>query len=405
MKAAHGAFLAVACALAPPILLAFGAPPGAALVGCPVVWGLGRAAGAGRALALVLSCAVSLALYTVLLRATGWDEAIYYRPHERFATWGARLGHRAYQPGVRVALREPYGDLQILTPEPIAEPREVVFRTDSEGFRNDADYDGEPWILVGDSFVVGVGNSQEEILQARLAARGVRAYNLGHPGGPLDYEGYWRSFRSRHGGSGRLLLFLYEGNDFPETVGAREQPDWWQAIDHTARGIAAPFTRLATYRVTRSLLARIAAGRALSDGRQVRLLTLAGAPMAFLEREVAHARAPELEDMALTDASFVRLAPELAAVFFVPTKYRVYQPWVAPEETLPDASWRHLDSLCREQRVPCFDLTPALVERSRALLPSGLLTWWRDDTHWNGEGIDAAAQRVADAIAALGDRS
>jgi lysophospholipase L1-like esterase len=119
-------------------------------------------------------------------------------------------------------------------------------------------------------------------------------------------------------------------------------------------------------------------------------------------KEVTHARAVQLEDMALTDASFARLAPDLAAAFFIPTKYRVYQPWVSPGEALPHASWEHLERLCAEHGVPCFDLTPALQRRSEDLLASGRFTWWRDDTHWNGAGIDAAAARVAEALAHLG---
>ena len=124
---------------------------------------------AGSALALVASTAAALALYAGVLRASGLDQAIYYRFHERFATWDPRHGHRAYLPGVSWQALEPHGDLQVLTREEIAEPRRVLFHSDSEGFRNDADYAGEPWVLIGDSFVVGVGCSQPDILSARLA--------------------------------------------------------------------------------------------------------------------------------------------------------------------------------------------------------------------------------------------
>jgi hypothetical protein len=392
----------LACALTPPVLLGFGSPPGIALAASLGVLAIALRSGSGNALTLVGSCAVALAMYGAALRVAGLDEAIYYRFHERFATWDARHGHRAYRPGVSFRGREPYGDLQIFARETIAEPRDVEFRTDADGFRNDADYAGQPWVLVGDSFVVGVANSQQDILQARLAQRGVRAYNLGHPGGPLDYESFWRSFQRRHRAAARPLLFLFEGNDFPETVGAHEPPRWWAALDHQVRGATARFTRLATYRVTRSLVSRFAARDDIRDGRQVLVLPLAGARQAFFTREVVHARAPELQDMALTDAAFARLAPDLAAVFFIPTKYRVYQPWVAPGERLPDASWRHLERLCDEYAVRCFDLTPALVRRSEALLAAGRFTWWRDDTHWNGEGIDAAAARVAEVLGTLG---
>jgi hypothetical protein len=394
--------LIVACALAPVILIAFGTPPGYALIAIAAMLAVARASGVGSALALVVSSGVALALYAGVLRASGLGEAIYYRFHERFATWDPRLEHRAYLPGISWHGVEPHGDLQVLTREEIAEPRRVLFHSDSEGFRNDADYAGEPWLLVGDSFVVGVGSTQTDILSARLAARGIHAYNLAHPGGPLDYESFWRSFVSRHGRTAKPVLFLFEGNDFPETVGARERSGWWVALQHGVRDVAAPLTRLSTYRVTRSLLSRVANRREL-DGDQVVVLPLAGTRLAFAVRELRHVRAPELEDMTLSDAAFARLAPDLSAVFFIPSKYRVYQRWIAPEEQLPNASWQHLAQLCKEYRVPCTDLTPALVRRSEALLAEGRFTWWRDDIHWNSEGIDAAAERVAEVLRQLGD--
>jgi hypothetical protein len=124
--------------------------------------------------------------------------------------------------------------------------------------------------------------------------------------------------------------------------------------------------------------------------------------MAFLVRYMEHARATHLEDMTLTDAAFARMAPDLAAIFFIPDKYRVYQPWVAPDEQLANASWEHLAHLCEEYRLRCVDLTPALVRRSDEILPEGRFTWWRDDHHWNGEGIDVAAEQVAEVVRELG---
>jgi hypothetical protein len=169
------------------------------------------------------------------------------------------------------------------------------------------------------------------------------------------------------------------------------------AFDHGVRGAIAPLTRLATYRVTRSLVSRIAS-RGEIEGAQVQVMPIAGSQLAFWTRELRHARAAALEDMGLTDAAFARLAPDLAAVFFIPVSFRVYQRWLAPVEVLPNASWQHLAELCDEYRVTCTDLTPALTRRSEALLAEGRFTWWRDDTHWNGAGIDAAAERVAEVL-------
>ena len=381
------------------IAIAFGSKPGYALVAIPLVLAVARYSGAGNAVALVGGAGAALVLYAGVLRASGFDERIYYRFHERFATWRPRLGHRAYPPGITYRARE-YGDLQNLTPDPITEPRDVAFRTDSDGFRNDHDYTDEPWVLVGDSFVLGVGTTQEEILQMDLARRGIRAYNLGHPGDLLDYEVYWRSFTARHGRTARLVLFMFEGNDFPGEGRARLRAPWRVALDERTRDLTAPLTRLATYRVTRALTASFAA-RSERNGADVQVQVVAGAPMAFYVPYIRHAHATALEGMAPMDAAFARLAPDLAAAFFIPTNYRVYQPLLFPDDRLADASWQHLARLCDEFHVSCTDLTPALTRRSAELLASDRLTWWRDDTHWNGAGMDAAAEVVAGVLREL----
>jgi len=154
--------------------------------------------------------------------------------------------------------------------------------------------------------------------------------------------------------------------------------------------------------VTRALTANLAARVEHNGHEEAQVFSLAGARVAFYTPYMRQARAIAIEGMAPTDAAFARLAPDLAAVFFIPTKFRVYQPWLVPEERLPNASWQHLARLCEEYSVSCTDLTPALIRRSEALLASGRFTWWRDDTHWNDAGIEAAAEVVADVLHALG---
>ncbi len=400
MQTPRWAVWGAAGAVTPALLSGFGMSPGLALLGGIGVAALGLRRGSATALLLVASLAISLVLYALVLNATGLDEAIYYRPHERYATWDSRWSHRAYQPRVSVRMDVPHGDLQGLTRAEIAEPRPMRFATDGDGFRNDADYAGEPWVLLGDSFVAGNGTSQEHLLPARLAARGVRAVNRGFPGGITDYEQFWRSFRSRHDGA-RALLFLFEGNDFPENADRREVAPWRAAMKRRVRDATAGFRRLPTSRVTRSLAARVAHLGAIRGGDLVAVHRVADRPLAFYLEYVKKTRREQLPEMTGFDAAFARLAPDLDAVFFIPTKYRVYQRWVAPEEDLPHASWRHLAASCREQGVPCVDLTAALRTRSESLLREGRFTWWRDDTHWNGAGIDAAAERVAETLAAL----
>jgi hypothetical protein len=92
------------------------------------------------------------------------------------------------------------------------------------------------------------------------------------------------------------------------------------------------------------------------------------------------------------------MAPNLEHVFFVPTKYRVYYEHLGQDGSIPNAQWEALQRLCAASDLRCTDLTPALVERTNALLAAGELTFWRDDTHWNGQGTAAAADVVAQVL-------
>jgi hypothetical protein len=107
-------------------------------------------------------------------------------------------------------------------------------------------------------------------------------------------------------------------------------------------------------------------------------------------------RATALEEMAPVDAAFERLAPDLAAVFFIPTKYRVITSrGCFPRSACPTRAGSTWPACATNSTCPAPISRPALIRRSEALLAAGRFTWWRDDTHWNGAGIDAAAEVVA----------
>ena len=65
-------------------------------------------------------------------------------------------------------------------------------------------------------------------------------------------------------------------------------------------------------------------------------------------------------------------------------------PWPA----LPNAQWEYVQATAGRLGVRCENLTGPLQEESRRLLPSGKLTFWKDDSHWNRYGIAVAAREV-----------
>lgn len=101
-----------------------------------------------------------------------------FRPWELLAS-PAGYG---FAPGQRVEMRE-IGDLGYVTwVEALQAPRDTVFTTDAWGYRNRVDREAADVVVLGDSFTVGSGVSDDQTLPARLEARlGRPVYNFGIP--------------------------------------------------------------------------------------------------------------------------------------------------------------------------------------------------------------------------------
>ena len=351
-------------------------------------------AGTMPAVATTLSLTVATLICGFAIHLLGLDKAMYYRPHEQLVQQDYAEGHRAYRKNARIEMTAPHGDLKALTAADLAQPRKVVFQTDSAGFRNDRDYAAGDLVLIGDSFVVGMGDSQADTLSTQLTRdHGLPAYNLGHPGDISDYLSVWRAFRRQHPGPVRATLFLFEGNDFEAAYkpAKTEKPS---PLARYAGEYYGFFTGSDLYRVTKSLYARATKAGSIKASDSVRIETLAGQKMGLYTPYIAVSERQQVELPAALRADLIALADEVEQVFFIPTNYRVYARHLG-KPTPSNAQWQALSQLCEQQRWRCTDLTPSLVAAADAALAQGQFIWWLDDTHWNRAGIAAAAAAVA----------
>ena len=391
----------------------------ALLSGLPAPMDLFAWAGAGLLVFGLLPPRTSALLSTSLLAATllltglvSWvgplldlDRNLFPNPVVRLIRYDFQRGHQIFAPHTDTELTIPMGDLQAMTatdlhPGPGGGPRTVRFVTDSLGYRNDADYHGQPYALVGDSFVVSSSTDQPDIPASVLGREhGLQAYAVAAVGGDMaDYARWTRDFRRRHGNAARILLMVFEGNDFdPVHDRDRHDPAWrtwlrryrdWYRFLPLGRTVFTQVNRLK------------AAGR----HDPVLPATAGGMPLAFYRPYVEQVLATGPRDLGDFPALLKEMAPTVQAVFFVPAKYRVYAPLLdaplpgRPTEDLPSAQWDYLSGLCRELGMPCHDLTPALEAEARAALDQGELVYFADDTHWNARGIRAAVAAMAKAL-------
>ncbi|BBL71097.1 hypothetical protein MoryE10_17030 [Methylogaea oryzae] len=376
------------------VLLAYGLP-------AAVFWGLALLAGVAfyriqpaDAVAVAGSLVLVTLAYSLALKVTGIADAIYYRPDEKLSICSDVHGHNAYIPGASVDMLMPHGDLQSMTTVKIGVPHQVTYRIDSYGFRNDADYRGEKYLLVGDSFIAGSSNTQSDLLSARLARDyGIAAYNLAHPGDISDYASYLSAFKASHHDDAKALLFIFEGNDF---VPAHKKKK--AGLSSFFKNYFKIFSDTDVYRVTKSLYKRALRSDKIADSKDVFFAEIKGIKIGFLQHYIDVTRNAGQSPIVSFEETLKGMSPDVAHVFFIPTKYRVYHRFIDPQESLPNASWDYLRGVCQANSLRCTDLTPQLVKASVELLEKGELTFWPDDTHWNGNGVAAAARVVADVL-------
>lgn len=315
---------------------------------------------------------------------------IFYREHERWAL----KSH--YLPNVDSELQVRFGDMVAMDPslkDMLAEPHAMVFSTDSEGFRNAKDYAGEPYVILGDSFATTIGATQPDTLVSQLNARMPQQfYSRAFPGSPQAYEA--AALRHlRMNDKARFIWFVFEGNDFQrpgEAIGAPRRPDFKQDMRDIFTPLRLPFL---TTRVIRLLLKSAKAERDAKGESPVIVHNVLGKKVGFLKRYIEYAQAPALE---LNMLGTPEIMERTACVFFIPEKYRVYRPWIENAEPVsePAAGLVTLQNYFGAHAIPVIDLTPALQRAASTALQDKQFVYWRDDTHWNAQGIASIVDQV-----------
>jgi hypothetical protein len=373
-----------------------------------------------------LSRQVSLVLLSVCFAVTLFDLAarpllLYLfgvRPADRYIhRWQELPLLQRYDPSVNFE-GATYGDLAAVSGRgDWREWRRIRFVTDEYGFRNESPghgFEARPLdlIVLGDSFGVAAGTSQEEILSSQLSRDfGLSVYNLSvsREGPQQEYANLLLEgarLKTREGAC--VLWLIFAGNDLDDA--------YYPGLENPRRlrtgllsGLAHNVRDFRSRSPVRRLLsrggARLVVEKKFIDGRQVLFHEDYARRRGRTAEDVM--RHPNLSNLKTTLGAMERLAGERrlsVAVALVPSKEEVYswvldgaQPWSTRAE--PSGLSDVLRGLCEQHGFRFMDLKPPLVEASRREYEkSGALLWWRDDTHWNGVGQRAAAAAIYETL-------
>ncbi|MCK6550653.1 hypothetical protein L6R52_32750 [Myxococcota bacterium] len=325
-------------------------------------------------------------------------------------------GHARFRAGASVEMEE-YGALayRYFTPE-LRVPRVTRFSTDAAGFRNPPFARAPRVVIAGDSFVVGVGLSDDETIPARLATQlGEPVYNYGaqHQEALPQFVADARFVQSPPA----LLIFAPSGVispiRVPEPASAARTPEpapsalapllaRWTAlgaqVDHAMEVISRD-NGLRHLAKTRYL----ALERALLGFEHV--IDVDGAPALVLTLDEQRLTKPiderELADTVRSLLEYQRILAERGTkLVFAPLPdngelyanlYPEAQRARLPAQTFPDV----LRARAAAAGIPVIDVRPALT---RARTP---YLFFRDDTHLDVRGAELAARAIAEGLRAI----
>ena len=353
---------------------------------------------------LVAVCLVDIALRFVSidpLTFRAWEALRRYRPLRA-----------AFEPNRQYYNGQSYGDLAVMgNLRALRQYRTEVFTTDALGFRNPPDVLGDEVsaILAGDSFAAGAGVSDDETVSSRLSQLGrCVVYNAGSeaPGvGPDLIEAIARELNMRS----RLVIRLYaEDGDVPgiptrwETT-LRKLTAWTptevRGLVGRLRGI---FTVSPLEILSQRALKNLEDDRFLPNsyaGNVVRATLYNGDSMLFRASHVTnfHRRREVAADYWRWFRDELRKARLDLLVVLVPSKYRVYRPFLVDQRPVGQGADDYLDRLERELRaagVSVLNLTAVVSAEAVRSLERGEYLYWLDDIHWNARGIALAAAEI-----------
>lgn len=376
-----------------------------------------------RSASIIVSVSVSLILIDLALRPV-MERRLFGPPQMFMYRWAPMPALWRYKPNVFFD-GIVYGDLAT---REYQERRHEVFETDSYGFRNTPAQENEAreghtdLILLGDSFGVGVGTTQERTWGSLFESKyRLHTYNLS-----MAASGPWHELmnlkiacqRLRCDGNSTVIWALFAGNDLQDEIYDELEPSlsnsWLRkvTVDMATFRNMSPLRNIAEVVLTRGHPSKEPITiRDLPDGKKLIFRQrYVKATQLSLEQVRQH---PHYHKLAAVLAEMKRFSDARhfsVVVVLAPAKEEIYSSILTgrnesnTERTSGFA--KAIEELCRRNGLPYLDLTPFFAQEAERELASGHLLWWSDDTHWNERGNEFAASVVHDHLSGLlGDRA
>lgn len=323
-----------------------------------------------------------------------------FRLHEFAMVTGSR-GLGPFRTNMTYENSRAYGDLAELgNCTECRQYRPTLVHTDERGFANPASAGPYDAILIGDSFGIGAEQPSGETLASQISSRtGLSIYNACSPVRAISREELM-SLIDQLGLSHGIVFF--ELMDWSlGFYSLAQQESGFRGLERLSKNVQySPLTNM-----SRQLVGPLYDGRFLPNPYSVNVIRkrLPGGESVLFQLDDVQNAAPD--SVKLWAKYFRVLDRELRArdfnliVVFVPSKYTTYQPLI--KDAAPTNKSAQFEELQKQLHgVAVVNAVPAMQKAAAAAFAQGRLIYWRDDTHWNAEGVRVAADQISALYAA-----
>jgi hypothetical protein len=272
--------------------------------------------------------------------------------------------------------------------------RPMSIHTDERGFVNPPSSGSYDAILIGDSFGLGAEQPEGANLASQISQHtGLSIYNACSPMRAISREHLMELINQLGMAHGAVFFelmdrsFGYAGP--PPKTPERERLDRWSQN--------AEYSPLAN--ISRDIVGRLYDGHLMPNPYApniARKLLPNGETMLFFPEDLQRAEPNRVtwwaKYLGVLNKELRQRNFQLI-VILVPSKYTVYQPLI--KGAIKTDKSEALNELQNELKdVPVVNTTAALQQAAAAELVQGNLLYWRDDTHWNAEGVRVAVEQL-----------
>ena len=305
--------------------------------------------------------------------------------------------------------------------EQIKVPRKQKFITDSYGMRNDrTNIEDAEIILVGDSFITANGTTQEHIpsnILSEISGKKVAALSYGGLDA-MDYEIFIDKHLDKIKKDAKIFIFYFEGNDFTKInnktdikkIDGSKYFEWGgHQLPLVSGKIRVAYERLErnkdkfllrvlseknyflrNIRAKSHIMYRKFFSKLHNTNSPIKYFKIGNKTVGFFYNENSEIN-NEYNTYIFKDN---KILERIAGVFYIPTKLRIYSPLI---DSITYNSNKKLEYLINSYSllgIPVYDLSENFnLSVSKYLLEEKYL-YWRDDTHWNHNGIFEAMSYV-----------